>query len=420
MSQYRTTATERFLLIATIVLLPLENHIPSVAGFSIMWIMFAILGGYVFLNRLRALNKISMHPVFWTAYILLIVVFSIESLHPNPSHSEAFRIAQMVAAAVFVASLCRDRLALRAAMYGYIIAGVWLSILIFLTSYGALGGATATDFQEASRIRGDIMKDIPLQANLNVMTAFIAQGAVVALAWGLAAHTPLHRYLFLGTALFCLIATFVPMSRSGAAAAIVSSAVVIAASGARLGKTIVVAGVIGASVLIWVPGAVWSRMTFSTQEHHGKMEARAAFYTAAVEHFPDYITTGVGAGNFWGPWGMRSGFAGKNGVYGAHNGFFQVTIYWGLAGLLALIALVWQAYRYLPRPFRNDMLALCLLGISVSLLTRLMATHNLYAKDFSLGLGLLVGASRWIDPKGIVQSTLHQPRRLRFTRRPAS
>jgi O-antigen ligase len=145
------------------------------------------------------------------------------------------------------------------------------------------------------------------------------------------------------------------------------------------------------------------------------MEARARIYTAAVEHFPEYALTGVGVGNFWGAWGRHSNYAYGRGVLGSHNVFIQVTIYWGLIGLLALIAVVWQAYRCLPRHCGSDTLSLQLLGISVAVLIWALTMHNLYAKEFSLVLGLLVGARRQIWPKGIVHQATRKPRLPRPT-----
>ena len=401
---------------ATIVLLPLQDHLPSVAGFSIMFIIFGVLATYVVMRRPGMLDKVWLHPVFRAAYVFLCLSFFMESLNPASSYTEILRTGQMIAGAAMIASLCRDRQALRAGLYGYIVAGIWLSVLLFLTSYGVLRGVTATNFSDASMIRAKAFDNMPLHANLNGMAFVSAQGAVAALAFALNASSALRRNLFFGIALFCIIAAFLPLSRGGTVILIVSCATVMFASGLTRGKTILLAGVIIAGVMIWVPDAVWSRMTFSTQAHEGKMEGRARVYTAAVQHLPEYVLTGVGVGNFWGPWGKRSSFAGSYGeVIGAHNCFIQVTIYWGLAGFLVLIAVIWQAYRYFPTQCGNDVLATSLLGIAVSLLLDMLVSHNLSAKEFSLGLGFLVGAYHWIWPTGIVQSASSERKYLRHT-----
>jgi len=413
--KYPTTCIERFLLMATIILLPLQDHIPSVAGFSIMFIVFGVLASYVILCRVRMLNKVWLHPVFRAVYIFLGVGFFMESLHPFTSYAEILRIGQMIAGAVVIASLCRDRPALRAGIYGYIVASIWVSVLLFLTSYSTLQGATATNFDQASELRAAAYRSNPLYINLNEVAAISAQGAVAALAIALTSSTALRRSLFFGIALFCTVATSLPLSRSGLGILILSCVTVIFSSGLGRSRTILLAGMVAAGTIIWVPDAVWSRMTFSTQARQGKMEARAHVYTVAVEHFPEYMLTGVGVRNFWGPWGEHSGFAGRRGVIGAHNCFIQATIYWGLAGLLGLIAVIWQAYRYFPEYCGNDTLALSLLGVAVSVLLLTLVVHNLYAKDFSLGLGLLVGTRYWIWPTGVIRSASSEQKYLRFT-----
>lgn len=416
--QYPTTPLERALLIITIVLIPLEDHIPAIAGRSIIFLLFGVLGLYVFFNRPKVLSKICRHPLFLIGYIFLVLSFLIESLHPYADYQELIRVGQMLGGAIFVASLCRDRWALRTCMYGYLLVGLWMSVLLFLTAYGALQGVTATNFQEATVIRAKVFHDNPLQANLNRMAFFTAQGAVVALVLTLTAHSSFQRNLFFGITALCLIATFLPLSRSGIAIVIISCTVITFIYGLTYGgkyfnrfvKTVLLVISLGTVILMWVPDAVFSRLTFSTHIQEGeKMEARARIYTAALEHLPEYITTGVGTGNYWGPWGRQSKFAGKDGVYGAHNGFIQVTIYWGFLSLLALCGMIYQAYRCLPKRYSTDTLSLYLVGINLSLFLYLMVTHVLAFKGFSLGLGMLVGAHRWIWPQG----TTHRISRFR-------
>lgn len=388
-----------------IVLLPLQdcsvcNAYSPVSRFPVMFALFALSGYYILLIRPGMLVQTWEHPVLQVTYAFLFLSFLLESTHPSSSYRDIFRIGEMIAGAVIVATLCRDKRAFRAAIYGYIIAGVLLSIFLILTTYGTLRAAAATDFTEASLLRNELFSDNPLEANLNGMAFISGQGAVAALALVLAAGVPYRRYLFLGISLFCFVATFLPLSRSGAAIVIASSAAVIFVSKARLGEILLAACLFAAAGMVLIPDAVWTRMTFSTEVREGKQEARAYVYTNFFEHILDYGMTGVGAGNFVRSWGFANGFGKKFGVVGTHNSFFQVTIYWGWLGFLALVAVVWQAYRYLPKQ-RGDPMVSFLFGIAVSLLLLLQVAHNLYAKEFSLGLGLLVGANRWIWPTGM-------------------
>ncbi len=53
---------------------------------------------------------------------------------------------------------------------------------------------------------------------------------------------------------------------------------------------------------------------------------------AVVEAIPEVSLMGVGTGNFWGQWGMWSGFysefKGRGTIVGAHNAYLQILIYW--------------------------------------------------------------------------------------------
>jgi len=410
--QCPTTRFERLLLVSTILLFPLsQRFIPTVAGFSSLWIMFAVLAGYLVLNRPVAAAKTALHPVFLTAFVLLVVSVALEFTHPHTSYSYLFRVSQMVVGAIFVASLCRDRKALLASLNAYLITGAYLGVLLCWTTYSAASEATGSTFHEASRVRAEVLANQPLNVHVNTMGFIVAQGALVGLALGLKVNSSRRRKLFLGLTLFLMICAFLPFSRSAVVVAILGGVIVLYRSRISFGKTIVVATLIGGTLAMWVPDVIWSRMTFSTEVNEdGRQEGRARILTATLKHLPEYALTGVGAGNFYGPWGERSKFAKGNKILGAHNVFFQVTIFWGVAGLLALIAVVWQVYRYVPRQIGGDALALCVVAIAVSLLLLSLAMHNLYAKEFSLGLGLIVGSSQWIWRKDMFKQVLPQPR----------
>jgi O-Antigen ligase len=410
--RFRTTAIDRLLLVVMAAIIPLGPFLPTFAEFSTEYIMFAILVGYTLLNRPGAVARTWGHPVFLAAFILLIMAGLIESVHPFARYGGIFRMGLMFVAAIFVASLCRDRRALRASIYGYLIGGVLISVILFLTVYGALRGATATDFSEATKVRSEVFEEV--DANPNTLAKFAGQGAVIALALGLTARSPRRRNLFFGLTLFCIVASSLSMSRAGMVAVGVACATVMFAYGVRNVRVILVATALAVGTLIWIPEAVFSRLSFSTETSSGKMEARARIYKAAIDHLPEYVLTGVGAGNFQGPWGMRTDFylgRGRTVVHGAHNTFIQVTIFWGVAGLLAFILVIYLAYCCLPTGGGKDVLVLCLYGIGVSVLLQMMSGHGLANKEYSLVLGMLVGGQRWIWPKGIIRSFRWRERR---------
>jgi hypothetical protein len=398
-----TTTIERMLLMAIIVIFPLESYFPVVGGSTTTYILFAVSAVYILLHRPGTLAKTWIHPVFLAAFVLLILAALIESTHPFPSYMRVFRIGQMFVAAIFVASLCRDRRALHASIYAFLIAGALISILLFLTIYGGLRHATATSFSEASQIRSQAMENAE---GWGQFAASASHGATVALALALMARSPLRRNLFLGITLFCAVAAFLPMSRGVIVGLGASCATVMFAYGVRHARVLLITAVLAVGALIWVPEAVFARLTFAHEFHVGEGGTRTKIYKAAIDHLPEYILIGVGAGNFWGPWGEQTPYYNKvyHTVYGAHNAFIQVTIYWGVTALLMLIVVVYLAYRCLPRGGGKDVLVLCLYGITVALLWSMMLNHGLTNKQYSLALGMLVGGHHWIWPKRIILS----------------
>ena len=124
-----------------------------------------------------------------------------------------------------------------------------------------------------------------------------------------------RRILLLGIAIFCFVASFLPMSRGAAVATLLSFAVILYSHGVRHGKALIVACVLGVGVFMLIPDAVWYRMSYSTEAKHGRMEARAWIYTTALDRLPEYFVAGVGAGNYWSKWGFEKGFAkGSKGI----------------------------------------------------------------------------------------------------------
>ncbi len=403
-AQSGTTPAERFLLWAAVATLPLEKHLPTVAGMSFSFLIFAVLAAYIIVNRPRALSEIWYQPVFIAAYAFVGVAILLEFSSQLSRYEEIIRFAQMIGGAVCVAALCRDRSGLAVALYGYIGAALWVSTVLCLTSYGMLSDmGTTSSFQEATNLRGQL--DTGITANKNALAFVCTQGAIVAFALSLSERFKHFRILLLGIGIFCLVASFLPMSRGSAVISSVSIATILYAHGVKHGKALILASVLGMGIYILVPDAVWSRMAFSTDVGaSGRMEARAYIYTTALNHLPEYIMAGVGAGNYYAWWGIEKGFSSLRGLLGAHNVLLQITIFWGVLGLFIYLWFIWLVYRLIPLRCGSDELSLALLGIIVSLGMLVMDSHSFYDKWFAFGVGLSVGARQWVWPTGIVSA----------------
>jgi len=398
----RTTRAERLLLLGTILLLPLENHIPSLGGFSILFIAFAVLAAYIMINRAHQLDLIWRHPVFISAYAFIGLSALIELTSPLPSLYVIGRFGLMICGAVLVATLCRDRSALTICLYGYIGAALWLGLVIYSTAYGTLSDITAVNAQEASMVRAEVFSDAPIQGNLNRMAFSCVQGGVAAFAFALASRSPRVRWMCIVVTIFCLGTSFLMMSRATPITVILSCAALLYAYGIRYGRALLLGAIACGCILLLVPNAIWSRMDVETEGR--QKDARARLYEEALQRLPDYLISGVGAGNYYAKWGVDNGFANFSSgpeihVIGVHNSFLQVLMYWGITGLSAFLVLLWASYRCLPKQCGNDPMTLALLGIGLSSVIRMLFSHNFEEKELSFALGMLVAWRYWIWAK---------------------
>ncbi len=389
------------------LILPLENYLPTVAGMTVNFLLFVVIAAYIMVNRPRVLGGIWYHPVFIAAYAFIGVSVLLEFSSPLSRYGDLIRFGQMIGGAVCVAVLCRDRSALTVGLYGYIATALWVSIVLYSTGYDTLQGMQADDFDEASQIRRQAFGNKPLGANINHLSFICAQGAIVAFALSLWDRLKHLRILFLGAGAFCLIASFLPMSRGVAVIIFVSFATILYTQGFRYGKALILASILGMGVYMVLPDAIWSRMVFSTETaKSGKKESRMQLYDTSLDRLPEYIVAGVGSGNFHGKWGLEKGYgkhhAGGMITHGVHNSLLAITIYWGVLGLIFFLWIIWHVYRLIPSRSGRDELSLALLGILVALGLYLLQIHGFHDKMFSFGIGMLVGARQWIWPTGIV------------------
>ena len=135
-----TTLVERLILLLNILLLPLEAYGPTIRGFSSMFFLFAISGLYVVIWRFGSLVQIWNHRTLLACYFLIFIGIILETCSPSANYGEIIRIVQMCIGTMVIATLCRDIRALRSCILGYMLAGIWVSLYLFLTFYGTYKG----------------------------------------------------------------------------------------------------------------------------------------------------------------------------------------------------------------------------------------------------------------------------------------
>lgn len=414
-TEARTTPVERFLLFVSIAALPLQNYFPTVVGVSSSFLLFVALAAYVIVCRLRSLDKIWCHPVFIAAYAFFVISVLLEFSSPLPEYYQCKRFAEMIGGMICVATICRDRSILTVGLFGYIATALGVSVVLYFTGYEALQGAPADSFHQAEKVRLGAYGEKPMGANLNRLAHVCAQGALVAFALCLSDKWKRLRVPLLGVVAVCIIGSFLAMSRGAAVVMLVGLVVILYAGGFRQGKALILVSILGMGVYTVVPDATWSRMEFSTEvKGSGKMESRAKLYTNAFRRLPEYIVAGVGAGNFENKWAFQNGFYSEKSapdgksttrsLHLPHNALILLTIFWGILALLVYLLIAWCVYRSIPLQCGRDGLSLALLGIMVSLGALLLYGNDFSDKTYAIGVGMLVGARRWIWPNGIVSA----------------
>ena len=412
-----TTCVERVLLLLTILFVPLEQTLPNIRGFSLLFVLFAISSIYVVIRRFSSMIHVWDHQVFLASYVLIFISIVLETYSPFANYSEIVRTAQMFIGAIIIATLCRDIKALKLFIFACILAGVVASLYLFLSVYRPLQGVKATDYGEASAVRDEVFSDESMQVkqvNLFALSSFIAPAAAAALAIALMSRSAFARYSLFGITALCFIASFLSFSRGLTATTLMACMAVVLAYGRanreasfqRLIQIIAVILGLGMCMLLWVPPAVFARLTVpSGTSYEASSDPRVGLYNAALAHLPEYWLGGVGAGNFWDHWGQRNGFLleGRRSVRGVHNAFFQITIYWGLPSLLLLISIMYYAYKCLPKKCGDNPFSLAVLSVAVTSFVSLWVSHGIYSKGYSLTLGLLIGTQCWLWPAGETQ-----------------
>jgi hypothetical protein len=396
-----SVAFERILIFLTVFIVPFENDIPLVGRFSAPFVLFAIMGAYIFVFRLTALRRVISSGPFVLVTLFLLVAALTESFHQDSNFLAIGRTAQTAAGGVLLASLCRDARALRALMWGCILSGTLASWVLIRDGYSLLSSFGASDFISANQARLAFQEAATIEENFNTLSRVAALGAALGLLLALRRGGGRLRMVAITGTVICLIGLFLPMSRGGMISGAFLIAIVLYYSPVTLGKKAFVVIALTVVVMTLVPRVVFQRAQVVTAGRYA--DTRLMMYTAAVSNFPEYVGTGVGAGNF-SRWGMKAGFPSRERAIWVHNSFLQVFINWGIIPLFLYGCVFWFAFRTIPKNKNRDIHITGMLVLLVSLIMTLAFSHVLWTKYMAIALGAVVGLSRWARPFRVRQA----------------
>lgn len=382
-------------LFALGVLLPLQDHIPSIAGFSAVTLVFAMVVAGAVVSRPVVAVRTAMSPVFTAAFALVATGFMVERLHTLSDYDDISRFAQAVVGAVAIGVFVRSKRCASALLRGLIAGATAIAILMLTRGYSTVAAADSQDFRQAAATRVEALGSIGLRGNANALAFVCAIGAVLSVAYALRASSKAERLTAALTAVICGTGMLVPMSRGGIVIAAAGTVFVMLASGIRKRVIVLVTVLAAIWVAVAIPASVYSRLRVSTElSASGRMESRPRLFINSVRSFPEYALKGVGTGNYWDFWAVEHGLDTQGLPVGAHNTVFQVTMYWGAAALFFLMFLIYKSMRAL-RGAPHDAIDVAVKALGVMLFLRALVTHNFYAKEFAIGLGLISAYPVW-------------------------
>ena len=255
-----TTLVERVLLSLVAASLPFDRNFSTVGGIGPVFILFGLIAGYVVLLRSKALIRASLHPIFLTGLGSLAINAILETLHGNASYLMLFRTAAAIGGGILVASLCRDRKAVAAGIYGFASGSALLAVLLLASSYSIVTSRAgfARNYVTAGEVRDKMAESVSVQGDLNALAFFDAVGAAVTFGLGLTAKRRPWSIVLFATSATCAVAAFIPMSRGGVGILGLSLLFVLKERGKRGIATFALLLLLGGIVLAVAPRAVFS------------------------------------------------------------------------------------------------------------------------------------------------------------------
>lgn len=395
---HRSRLLDRVLVFLLVFSIYFEANLPFWGKASTPFLLFGITVAYLSFFRLPSLFRIISSRYFLASMAFATLCTLMESIHPRPMYEPITRFINMSVGVFCIAVMCRDRKALDVALFAFILASALQSVVLIAGTLNLLRVSSADGLHDATRVRIMAFEELFLKGNLNEISYFEAIGAIIGVIWSYYEKIRWRKIVLLLLTIPSILGVFLPASRTGALLFFLSLVVFAVKSNIPYRRYLLSGLALTLFLLLAVPGVVWVRLGSVVRIQELKEEdSRMRIYSSLVNHMDDYVLTGVGAGEYWNRWAIRSGITNRyttDVASAAHNAFFQVWIFWGLPALLAFLYLIHTFYRAVDSDIRGSRRKSSVFLFVLMIPVIFLVYHSFYHKTFSIGLGLLL-ASRW-------------------------
>ena len=392
-----TSRFEQFLLGILIVGLALEESLPRVGPVSVGFILFAAVGLYVFFKRSGSFRRVLGMPLPLAFLVVVLIALISEVSRSEPMFHYARRIGLMALGMVVVAALVRSRAAIRVGLLAFLLVAAVQAAIVGLTSGQALYSTAASDYFSATAARIAALKDFPIQGNFNRLAFIIGIGGVLGLVAAGTLQSSRSRLLVRTLSVLCFFGVAFLASRSAILATFGAAASLVVLRRKKRGRSALIAGCLVAVLWVAVPGVTRARLSFGEVSATGREDGRTRVYRKTLANIQEVIPFGVGEARYWNEWA----FDVLEHRLGTHSTPLQVIVVWGLPGILALALVVVGMIGSLPKIRPDDPLRLGMWAIAAGVLVRWLASHTVYDKEFSVLLGIVVGAQALVWPRSL-------------------
>jgi O-antigen ligase len=390
---------DRVLLFLLVFSIYFEANLPSIRGASTPFLIFGFTLIYISITRLSTLLRLFSSKYFIAAMSFAVLCTFMETIHPFPSYDFVIRFVNMTLGMFGIAALCRDTRAFDLALFTFVLASAFQSVLIITGTAPLLRSFTASGFSDASHARLMAFEEFYLRGNLNDISYFSSIGAIIGIIWAFYEEIKWKKYAMLALAVPSALGVFFTASRTGAVIFFASLLIFLYKSKMNLKKWIIPTTFLLLFIVIAVPDVVWVRLGSLVRLTELQSEdSRSKVYIAVLKNIDQYVLTGVGSGNYWNGWAVKAGITNRyttDVAMAAHNAFFQLWIYWGLPALLGFLYLMYIFKKALVTDIRGDRRKSCLYVFIMIIPLIFIFYHSFYHKSFSIGVGMLLSARFW-------------------------